>query len=243
MSRIADFSQWLPLPSWERAGVRGNSALRTPHSKGFTLIEVLLSLAILASVVAAVYASFSTAGQSVASAEAVRADVDTARAFLVRLTDDLVNAYYPRDKYGNPSLKEAYFRGKKVEEEVNGTTVRVDSISLTTLALWRSPGSTESGLWDVGYFFRERQDGTGMDLLRRERKDPGSDASEIAAEAVYELTDKIISLQLRYYDGSKWTDEWDSNLQRRPPPVVEIALTTVGGRFYTTKVETSEFRR
>lgn len=217
--------------------MKGNSALHTPHSNGFTLIEVLLSLAILASVVAVVYASFSTAGQSIKAAEAAQEEVDIARTFLARLSNDLGNAFY------KPLMKEAYFRGKKVEEEIDGTTTRVDSVSLTTLTSWRTPGTNESGLWDVGYFFRGKQDGTGMVLFRREKRDPGNTEADATEEAAYELTDKVVGLRLRYYDGSKWTDEWDSNLQRRPPSVVEIVLTTAGGRFYATKVETSEFRR
>lgn len=216
------------------------SATTRRRGKGFTLIEVLLSIVILAAVVSVVYASFSTAGQNIEAAEASRAEVDIARALLRRMIDELGNAFYAQDWHGNPSMKEASFRGKKEEEEVNGTLVRVDSISLTTIAPWRTPGTAESGLREVGYFFREREDGTGIDLFRREKRDPGSTAADAADEVEYKLSDKIAGLRFRYYDGSKWVDEWDLN---RLPQLVEIAVVMAGGRVYTTKVETSEFRR
>lgn len=37
----------LPLPSRERAGVRGNLPIRNPQSKGFTLVEIVLTIAIV----------------------------------------------------------------------------------------------------------------------------------------------------------------------------------------------------
>ena len=73
------------------SGVRGQgsekkqgiaSRLTFHVSRGFTLIEVLLAMAILAAVLGTLYASFFNAEESIGRAEAVRDDTDLARALL-----------------------------------------------------------------------------------------------------------------------------------------------------------------
>ncbi len=207
---------------------------RTRNRQGFTLIEVLLAMAILAAVVTVVYASFSTAGQNVERAEKVRDETDLARTLMARMSDDITNAFILG---GNVSTG---FVGKKEETEIEGTDHRFDGLSLTTLTNWRRPGSKETELWEVGYSFKETPDGKGRVLVRREKRELTRDEPFLEGGEEYELTDRVADLQLRYTgDGGAtptWKDEWDSRQSSALPKRVEISLTLDNGRFYTTQV-------
>ena len=157
-----------PLPLGERIKVRGgnhSTALHIPNSKGFTLIEVLLSLAILALISTVTYMSFSSSGEHVEQAEAARDDVDLARTLIARMSDDIANAFC------KPGMKSGVFFGLKEEVETSEGQRRIDSIFVSTLTNSRRPGSKESDLWVVGYRFKEKPDGGGYRLMRYERRD------------------------------------------------------------------------
>ncbi len=209
------------------------SAIRNPQSKGFTLIEVLLALAILAGVVTVIYASFSTASQNVEQAEKVRDDTDLARTLIARISDDLANAYCKAGTQG----KGTFFYGKKEEKDVSGNKLRLDSLSLTTLTNWRKPDSKETDLWEVGYFFKEKPDGSGYVMMRRERRNLNTGESSLEEETEYEITDSVESLQLRYYTGSQLTDELGSSTSCARPTSVEMTLTLASGKVYLTQVD------
>ncbi len=231
MNRIADLGFRIANSNLQTAdaSIIPQSAIRNPKSKGFTLIEVLLSVAILASVVAVVYASFSTAGQSVEAAEAVRAETDIARTLLSRLSDDIANAYLR----GFGTL--GGFVGKKEEVEIDGAKRRIDSLSLTTLTNWRRPETKEMELWEVGYLFKEKVEGKGYALFRREKRELSKDAPFPEGGDEFELTDRVEQLQMRYHDGSKWMDEWSN--RNMLPKRVEIVLILGGDKVYITEVD------
>ncbi len=203
-------------------------------SKGFTLIEVLLAMAILAVVMTVIYASFSSAGRNVEQAETIRDETDLARTLISRISDDITNAYVNRNM--NFSARITIFDGKKEEVENSGENIRHDSITLTTLTHWRKPDSKEMELWEVGYFFKEKPDGSGYTLFRREKRELNKDVPALEGGDEYEITDNVESLQFRYYDGFNWADAWDKSLNK-VPTAVEIALTLDTGKVYVTQVD------
>jgi general secretion pathway protein J len=210
------------------------SEIRNPKSKGFTLIEVLLAMAILAVVMTVIYTSFSAAGRDVEQAETIRDETDLARTLISRISDDISNAYVNRNM--NYSAPITIFDGKEEEVESGGEKIRHDSITLTTLTNWRKPDSKEMELWEVGYFFEEKPDGNGYTLYRREKRELSKDVPALEGGVEYEITDRVKSLQLRYYDGSNWSDAWDKSLSK-VPTAVEITLTLDTGKVYVTQVD------
>jgi general secretion pathway protein J len=213
--------------------------IRNPKSeirngKGFTLIEVLLAMAILAVVITVVYGSFSTASRNIEQAEESRNDTDVARALLSRLSDDLANAYV-----NTPLAKTTVFYGKMEETESGSEKFRHDSISLTTLTNWRRPDTKEMELWEVGYFFKEKPEGQGYALYRREKRVLDKDIPVLEGGDEYEMTDRVESLQLRYYNvmNKQWGDDWDTRKSPALPKAVEITLALDTGKVYVTQVD------
>ena len=234
------------------SGVRGqgsgvstsHSALRAPHSMGFTLLEVLLAMAILSVIMTVIYASFSTAGRNIEQAETIRDESDLARTLIARLSDDIANAYV--NPFMNTPTTVTIFYGKKEEAEFGtgpgNEKVRHDSISLTTLTNWRKPDSKEMELWEVGYFFKEQPDGKGYTLFRREKRELSKDTPALEGGDEYEITDRVESIKFTYLNnGLTWTDNgWDSRSStfgQKMPKAVEIAIALDTGNVYTTRVD------
>jgi general secretion pathway protein J len=219
--------------------------IRNPKSEirnvnGFTLIEVLLAMAILVVVMSVVYGSFSTAGRNVEQAEAARDETDLARTLLSKLTDDLGNAYYdPNMKLVGQNVNLTILYGKKAEAGEGDDKVRRDSLSLTTLTNWRKPDSKETELLEVGYFFKEKPDGSGYSLYRREKRELSTDVPPLEGGVEYEITDRVEGLQFRYYNGTTWVDEWYTRTLRGLPQRVELTLTLDTGKVYVTQADVS----
>jgi general secretion pathway protein J len=207
-----------------------HSSPLTPHGfKGFTLLEVLIAVAIMSGIVTVIYASFSTASSNVAQAEARRDHADLARTLMSKLSNDITNAYY------NPSMSETIFYGK--QSTTAQDEKRYDSISLTTLTNWRKPDSKESDLWEVGYRFDEQPDKSTRVMVRNEKRELSKDHPPLEGGTDFIITDLIKGFRLRYSSGTTWADEWDSRALHSLPKAVEIALELTDGSVFITRVE------
>jgi general secretion pathway protein J len=204
-----------------------------PHSKGFTLLEVLIATAIMAGVVAVIYASFFTTSRNVEQAEQDRDTSDLVRTLVAKLSVDISNAYVQPGM--NISAPVTGFLGKKVQPDTGNSAIRLDELYLTTLSNWRRPGTKETDLWEVGYYFKQKPDGSGYVMMRREKRELSKDVPFMEGGTEYAMTDRVETLQLRYYSGSSWTDEWPSTTQL--PKAVEISLLLDDGSTYLTKVD------
>ncbi|HUL01301.1 MAG TPA: type II secretion system protein GspJ [Nitrospirota bacterium] len=218
-----------------RGQVRGVKDIS--HRSGFTLLEILLALSILVLVVTAVYVIFSTAEKNIEQAESIRDNTDIARTLMAKIADDIANSYI------SPSMAgQTIFYGKKEEFGTGNDKRRYDSLSLTTLTNWRLPDSKEMELWEVGYFFKEKPDGTGFLMMRREKRELSKDVPVLEGGIEYQITDRVEGLQLRYNNGGDlWLDEWDSRKQKNQlPKTVEIQLILVSDLTYTARVDVSK---
>ena len=212
------------------------SEIRNPKACGFTLLEVLIAVAIMAGIVAIIYSSFFTASRNVEQAEAIRDSSDMARTLMTKIADDISDAYY--NQAMNMPEVITIFNGKKELTDSADEKSRRDSITLTTLTNWRRPNTQETDLWEVGYFFRPKPDGSGYVMMRREKRELGKDSPAGEGGIEYEVTDRVKFFQLRYNEvGDTWYDEWNSTTRNKLPKLVEIALTLESGMTYSTYVE------
>jgi len=209
---------------------------RNPHSRGFTLLEVLIATAIMAGIVTVIYTSFFTASRNVEQAENMRDTSDLVRTLISKISNDVANAYV------NPAMDPlTVFYGKKVQPDMGSDTTRYDELYLTTLANSRRPGTKETDLWEVGYYFKQKPDGKGYVMMRREKRELTKDVPALEGGIEYELTDKVERFQFQYYNGFSWVDEWPrSNFML--PKVVQISLLLDDGSAYTMKVDVDRGR-
>lgn len=212
-------------------------AFSISSSKGFTLLEVLIAVAIMAGIVSVIYSAFFTSSRNVEQAETIRDSSDLARTLMQKLANDISNAYW-KQELNYPAIV-TIFDGKKNETQTKDEKTRRDSITLTTLTNSRRPNSKETELWEVGYFFQEKPKGPGYVMMRREKRQLSQDAPAGEGGYEYEITDRIRALQLQYSQTGQdtWLDEWNSTNRRGLPKFVEIALTLESGMTYSMYVE------
>jgi general secretion pathway protein J len=227
--------------SWE-SRVRGlESGTEKTQNKvsgstdGFTLLEVLMAVAIMSMIVTVIYATFFMTGRNVKQAEESRDATDLARTLVAKLSTDIADAYI------NPNMNvpavTTIFYGQKIQPETGLDQNRRDALYLTTLTNWRRPDSQETDLWEVGYYFNQKPDGSGYVMVRREKRQLSNDTPALEGGIEYEMTDRVQSLQLRYYNGSSWLDQWDSRNLQILPNAVEITLVLDNGLTFITQVD------
>jgi prepilin-type N-terminal cleavage/methylation domain-containing protein len=237
---------------------------RTRRARGFTLLEVMLALAILAIVATTVYGSFSRTLRSRDVAQERIDVVRSGRSAIARIGDDVAAAFYP-----TPRIESAIFRS------LPGGTESLPLDALVLSAVTPRPAGTlgrDSDQRLISYFFpeaarglgergRELADDDGVDffasfgprvprlagveperLLRRESMLGTREPVTSIPAAVF--LDNVASLELRFHDGNGWTDDWDSEdrVNYRPLPRavgIDLALYDADGRIhhFTTAVD------
>lgn len=178
-------------------------------ARGFTLIEVLVAISLLAIVLTSVYGIFSSV-----SATKVRLDSDSAEYHLARVVFDRLG----RELHGT-----YYKRGDQTTLFRGGINDSGESfLELTTTAV--TPLSAAgTGIAEVRYRLvldRESTDGSRV-LLRGER--PRQSAVEPADDRMMRLAPNVVKLSLRFYASGTWQEEWDAR-QNGLPQLVKITL-------------------
>jgi len=193
--------------------------------RGFTLIEMMLAIGVLALILAMLASSFSTIAHSKVHAEG-RLMVDReGRALLWQLTKELRNAVQTPYTASNVAL---FGNGHM------GNGAPIDTITLSTFSGGHRKALT--GLTPetiVTYNLTANPNQQGWYLLQRSQQS-GLLTSTVSPQTTT-LADNILSLHFRYFDGQKWGESWESSSlpQGRQLPVavaIQIKMAAPGGR-------------
>jgi general secretion pathway protein J len=174
---------------------------------GFTLIEILLAVAILAVVLAMVYASFDQTSALAGHVEEVSDQFQGARIAFVKLNDELMSAY--------GFSKDVTFIGT---DALGPDGEDADGLTFDTLARAVPEGRPGSYHSTVTY----RMDGDR--LLHQERPefmDPGA-----AGPPEWPLVEGLAGFRLRFLTkAGEWKDGWNSDAgDEGLPRAVEVTL-------------------
>lgn len=180
-------------------------------SAGFTLVEVLVAISMAAIVLTAIYGVFTSV-----SAAKTRLDADSevyhsARVIFDRLGREIRGAA----PAGGPNGKGVFQGGR----DVRGYPF----LELTTTAVAQQ-GEASTGIALIRYSLAEDRERpkSGSVLQRSERSAlQGATAAELAG--LLRLAAGIEELQLRFFSGSDWREEWDAGLDGLPA-MVELSL-------------------
>lgn len=162
------------------------------NKTGFTLIEVVVSMALMALILVCAYACLSACLSSRKMIEP-RADVlQNARVAMALMSADLRNAC-PLSS-DNPFLGMQRMLGQ----------VEADNLDFATHNYTpRQP--RESDYCEVSYFVDQDQDGQ-MCLYRR--RNPTLAPDPLSGGSREEIAQGILGVRFEYFDGTDWYDEW-----------------------------------
>ncbi len=193
--------------------------------RGFTLLEIILAVAVLAIVGTMIYSGFS---QTALNKARVEEDVDHSRIIhmaLGRMARELTMAFV--STHANPSLDlrvvETAFIGKD-----NGKDDRIDFTSFSHRRLYRN--ARESDQNEISYFVTEHPNEPGVQVLARREQNRIDDDPRHGGKSQI-LVENVEEFNLEYFDPllTDWVRTWDSEdvlaQPNRLPTQVRIRLT------------------
>lgn len=179
--------------------------------RGFTLLEVLLALTLMALVLGLIQGTYSGASRSRALSGAESREVHAATVALDRLANELACAFT-----STATPLRARATRFVVASGLDGWSALTFVTRLAAL-----PGSLPGGEAEVGYLVERDADGVPR-LRRRESRDLDGDPEE--GGVPYEVLPQVSRFEVRCYDGTEWLDAWDTE-GREDPPRLPLAVS------------------
>ena len=205
-------------------------------SSGFTLLEILIAIAILALVVSSLYGAYSGTMETTEMVESAR-DVDqAARLALMQMVDDFSSLYY-KEAEGEDEDSPFRFQGGMDGESEGGTVVEFAS----TAHLGFDGSFPNLRINRVSYVLEKQADNERYYRLVRMEL-PFVDLPGEREETAIELADTVESLTVTYLNKDGETmSQWDSKAQDTEgilPRLVHIRLQLAGekSRVFSTTV-------
>jgi general secretion pathway protein J len=206
-----------------RPKIRARPALR-----GMTLLEVLVSLAILAMISLLIYGAFDSMSRG-RKGENMRSErARQGRSALLRMTHELSAAFL---SLHNPPVLAMLTRVTVFIGQNSTPFDRIDFASFAHRRIVRD--SHESDQAEVGYFASEDSEVSGKTDLARREQTP-IDMDPLRGGVVNVLAENIESFDIRYLDPltGTWGESWDSSQTfgqfNRLPLELRISLTMKG---------------
>ena len=180
--------------------------------EGFTLVEVLLAVSLIAMMATLVFGSLYMTTRAIEAARAKSTDEQIVRRTLSLMIDEL-------------AVSESRATGPwmGINDQRDGQPA--DSVAFLTMGQFRGADSAKDTELVRIVYTRE-----GDRLLRFSRRNLYSLTDE-SIEKI-ELATKVKGFNVRYYDGKSelWLDEWDSRGKPGAPKAILIELTLLQGK-------------
>jgi general secretion pathway protein J len=197
--------------------------------RGFTLIEVVISIGILAAITSLLFGAFSALKRSKDGLSRVQDRQREGRLAMARITRELQSAYLS----AHMPLNQALLVQKTVFKSERGTPA--DRVDFTAFANRRLDKNAHvSDQCELSYFGSPNPDGSGTtDLVRR--VDTELDLEPTKGGKVEVLATDIDLFDLQYLDAQtgQWQESWDTTQTTgqadRLPLQVRIILVLNGG--------------
>jgi general secretion pathway protein J len=190
---------------------------------GFTLVEVMLALAILAFLTTTMWGSFSQVATDKRAVEAAQERTHTVRVALLRMAREIEMAYLSDNENTVLTYRRTFFTSSPHPD--------VDELQFSTFAHQRlRAGANEGDTSLITYYgARDPDDRRVLNLMRREtRRLQADDPSTLAGEA-YVLCPDVARVKFEFYDHKKkeWENAWstlDASGNQYLPTHVRITL-------------------
>ncbi len=176
------------------------------RQRGITLIEVMISLAVMAMIVVGVWSSFRGTIDGMAATEAVQLRYSIIRNGVSRIESELTMTYLSRNRPADDVRQYTLFDG------IDGN--KTDDLTFSSFSHLRvRKDANESDQSVVQYFVdKDPEDSTRSHLYRRESRRLSGDKADQLDEyfPAYVLIEDVVEFDLQYWDERQreWLDTW-----------------------------------
>jgi type II secretion system protein J len=172
---------------------------------GFTLLEIMIAIGILATVTALTWASLQQTFRTKRAVEARMSRYRVGRLAMDRILRDVQMAYLSKNiLIGTESTPRTYFEGIRKND--------IDELRFTYFGHQRLyADSKEADTAAVGYFgLRDRLDARKLGLWRKETRRIQPDRFDNIPGETELLCDDVVRLEISYYhpDKKEWLENW-----------------------------------
>ena len=179
------------------------------RARGFTLLEVMVAVGIVAMLGVLIYGAFSGMSRSSSNIKHISDRYQQGRSALDRMTRELSSAFISLHGIDNANMnpgvtvRKTAFIGK---DRAAGD--RIDFTSFANQPLRRD--ARESDQAEISYFLVDNPDHQGVDLVRRIDKYIDDDPTR--GGVVQVLAENVTRFDVTYLDPltNEWVDNWDS---------------------------------
>lgn len=196
--------------------------------KGFTLIEILVAVAIIVTIVSMVYGSYFATSKSAQACKRRIAMSREGRQLLVRMARQIRCSYAgSAEKSTPPTVKGSLKKEVTLEDTISYFNGNSGEMGGEILYLVTTNGILEEKtpeLLKVTYKFDKS---TGTLLLSQERF-IDTPESFFEKKNWQPLAENIESIELAFSDGRQWLNTWDFKEKRGLPYAVKINITCQG---------------
>ncbi len=171
---------------------------------GFTLIEVMIAIALSALLLVTVYSTYFSLARTIDSTTQSQELLENGRVLLEMLKRDL------RGVTGG-------------QFALIGTSQQIDGKPVTDIEfVTSSRSSTNPLMWSkVAYSLIQDDQGQKI-LIRKEAKNPNDDVNLLGK--AFEVSRMVSAFQLTFFDGTEWQEKWDSRATGKLPKQVRIVV-------------------
>jgi len=192
---------------------------------GFTLVEILVAMAIIVTIVSMVYGSYFVTSKSTQACNSRITLSQQGRKVLEQMARQIRCSYAGKaDKHTNPTSipqqKKAvrasaidYFNGNS--EEPSGEILHL----VTTNGLFSGPDQAK-GLFNITYKF-DKSRGT---LSLSQRRFVHTSKAHIEQKSWRPLIRNVEYVELAFFDGQQWLAEWDFKEKKELPYAAKITI-------------------
>ncbi|MEA2101538.1 MAG: prepilin-type N-terminal cleavage/methylation domain-containing protein [Thermodesulfobacteriota bacterium] len=189
--------------------------------RGFTLVEILMAMAITAIVVTIINMTFFRSHEVISSVRDTSEVYEMVRIAMARMVRDVNCAYLPsRDR---PIVEDDLAMYRFIGNDEYGPEAAMDRICFTT-ASDIGMGNFAGNICEVDYFLKEMEDKDDLYyLIRKQDCTPHYGVTEKGG--AFELAQDVVSMNIQYRaSGDALLDEWDMAKRLTLPRQVIITI-------------------
>jgi type II secretion system protein J len=219
----AEHAHTIPAP--------GTGPARNPGNAGFTLIEIMVAVAIGSMILLMAYTSYHSIIDSIKRSTGRAEFYENVNLAISKIDADISNAYFTR------SNKKITFI---CESGTSGNNLNFVTVNHKDFTMGGNPRQQahDSDIKEVGYFLKEDKNTQGLSYLVKREKINYWDDDPLTGGTENILLPNVVSLKFEFNRGNDWDDNWDSRQNNNFPKAVKTTLVV---KNYQAQEETFEF--